>query len=240
MSVNDFLVIDERPSDSPFVERVWRAHSERAGTMMSVASSHCEMVVTRHQGNTAVTLRGPETRATTAECSADTEWIGIRFRLGSFMPEFPAGRLMDRNDVNLHRATRRSFWLGGSAWEHPDFENAEAFVARLVTADLLRRDAAVEAVLHGEADALSRRSAQRHFLHATGMTYTMFRNVERARYAARLLRQGASIVDTVHDAGYYDQAHLTRTLRWLIGVTPAKIGRQQQQLSLLYKTELLR
>ncbi len=240
MSANDFLVVGERPSDSPFIERVWRAHSERAGTMVSVASSHCEMVVTRREGSTTLTLRGPETRATTAECSADTEWIGIRFRLGTFMPEFPAGRLMDRNDVNLHRATRRSFWFGGSAWECPDFENAEAFVTRLVTADLLRRDAAVEAVVHGEAHALSRRSTQRHFLHATGMTHVMFRKVERARYAARLLREGASIVDVVLAAGYYDQAHLTRTLRWLIGVTPARIGRQQQQLSLLYKTELLR
>jgi hypothetical protein len=26
-----FLIFDDRPSDSPFVERVWRCHSERAG-----------------------------------------------------------------------------------------------------------------------------------------------------------------------------------------------------------------
>jgi AraC-like DNA-binding protein len=240
MSSHDFLVISERPSDSPVVERVWRAHSERAGTMLSVASSHCEMVVTRREGNTTLTLRGPETKATVAECSADTEWIGIRFRLGSFMPAYPASRLMDRKDVQLQGATSRSFWFDGSAWEYPDFENAEAFVARLVNADLLRRDAAVEAALRGEAHALSRRSTQRHFLYATGVTHTAFRNIERARYAARLLRQGASIVDTVHEAGYYDQAHLTRTLQKLIGVTPAKIGRQERQLSLLYKTELPR
>src|SRR5215216_5766315 len=67
MTRNARFAIDDRPSDSPFVERVWRAHSERAGTFLSVASSHCEMVVTRHRGRIKVTLRGPETRATTIE-----------------------------------------------------------------------------------------------------------------------------------------------------------------------------
>jgi AraC-like DNA-binding protein len=40
----------------------------------------------------------------------------------------------------------------------------------------------------------------------------------------------------VHQAGYYDQAHLTRSLKRLIGQTPARIQRQEGQLSLLYKT----
>ena len=73
-----FLHFDDRPSDSPFVEKVWRSHSERAGGFVSVAASHFEMVVTRHQGKTFLTLRGPETRATTADCPSDGEWLGIR------------------------------------------------------------------------------------------------------------------------------------------------------------------
>lgn len=239
MTPDRLFVISDRPSDSPFVERIWRAHSVRAGTFLSVASSHCEMVVTRHRGRTKLTLRGPETRATTIECPADAEWLGIRFALGSFMPGHPAGTLIDRNDVNLPSVTSRSFWLEGSAWEYPDFENAEAFVTRLVRSGVLARDPAVTAALHGEVQALSRRSTQRHFLHATGMTHTTFRKIERARYATRLLRQGASIADTVHEAGYYDQAHLTRSLRHLIGETPARIARHERHLSFLYKTEQL-
>ena len=41
MSLNDFLIFDDRPSDSPFVERVWRSHSTRAGSFLSVAASYC-------------------------------------------------------------------------------------------------------------------------------------------------------------------------------------------------------
>ena len=236
MTTDTFLFIDVRPSDSPFVERVWRAHSERAGTLMSVASGHCEIVVTRHGGHTKLTLRGPETRATTIDYPAGAEWLGIRFTLGSFMPQYPARTLIDRNDVNLPDVRSRSFLLEGSAWEYPDFENAETFVTRLVRSRLLARDPAVDAALRGEARALSRRSTQRHFLHATGMTHTTFRKIERARVAASLLRQGVSIADTVHETGYYDQAHLTRSLRKLIGETPARIARQERQLSLLYES----
>ncbi len=73
-----FLIFEDRASDSPFVERIWRCHSERAGTFHSIVASHWEMVVTRLQGKTTLTVRGPETKATTIDCPADGQWIGIR------------------------------------------------------------------------------------------------------------------------------------------------------------------
>ena len=35
------LVFEDRESDSPLVERVWRSRSEGAGTFLSVAQPHC-------------------------------------------------------------------------------------------------------------------------------------------------------------------------------------------------------
>jgi hypothetical protein len=90
-----FIVFEDRPSDSPFVERVWRSHSERADTFWSVATPHWEMVVSKHQGKTSLIVRGPETRATSVECPAEGEWFAIRFKLGTFMPLLPTG---DRRD----------------------------------------------------------------------------------------------------------------------------------------------
>jgi hypothetical protein len=195
------------------------------------------MVVTRDAGEIKLTIRGPETRATPLDYPAGVEWLGIRFTLGSFMPDFPASMLIDRNDVDLRATTSRSFRLLGSAWEFPHFENAETFVGRLVRRGLLVRDPAVDAALRGEETVLSRRSMQRHFLRATGVTLSTFRKIQRARYAATLLRNGSAIADVVHEAGYYDQAHLSRSLRNLIGESPARIRRQERQLSFLYKTE---
>jgi AraC-like DNA-binding protein len=231
-----FLTFEERPTDSPLVERIWRTHSERAGTFLSVAECRFEIAVSRLRGQTFITLRGPETRATTADCPAEGEWLGIRFKLGTFMPQFTPGRLRDRNDVTLPGATRHSFWLDGSAWEYPTFENTETFVKRLVTKGMVVRDTTIDAALHDERRALSLRSEQRHFQRATGITRGTVRQIERARYAANLLRQGVSILDVVDLVGYFDQAHLTKSLKYRIGQTPADIVRGRQQLSFLYKT----
>jgi AraC-like DNA-binding protein len=236
VSTGTFLVFEDRPSDSPLVERIWHCHSERAGTFLSVAASHCEMVLTRHRGKTILTLRGPETRPSTIDCPADGEWLGIRFSLGTFLTRYPAATLTDRRDVNLSSVNGRSFWLQGSAWEYPDFENAESLVTRLLRAGLLARDPVVSAALRGEWQVRSRRSTERHFLQATGMTHGAHRRIERARHAATLLQRGYSILDTVHQAGYFDQAHLTRSLRRLIGETPGQLRKRARQLSFLYKT----
>jgi len=231
------FTFEERPSDSPFVERIWRAHSERAGSFISVAASHWEMVVTRQNGKTMLTVRGPETKATPLHCSADGAWLGIRFKLGTVMPHLPASNLVD-GAVNLPDAGSRSFWLHGSAWQFPDYENADTFVDRLVRDDLLVREPVVQAALHDQLKNLSLRTTQRHFLRTTGLTHRAVRQIERARYATTLLQQGLSILDVVYEAGYYDQPHLTRSLKYYIGQTPAQIldRSRSQQLSFLYKT----
>jgi hypothetical protein len=233
-----FLIFDDRPSDSPFVERIWRSQSERAGMFHSIAACHWEMVVTRHRGKTSLTVRGPETKATTADCPAHGEWFAIRFKLGTFMPSLRPGELRDRNDVTLPNATSRSFWLNGSALEYPDFENAETFVKRLVHDGLIVADPTVDAVLRGQPQKLTTRTAQRRFVQVTGLTRGAIRQIERARRATNLLKQGVSILDAVYETGYYDQAHLTRSLTRFIGQSPAQIIDAQKQLSFLYNTEL--
>ena len=235
-----FIQFDaDRPSDSPFVERVWRCHSEGGGLFLSVASSHWEMVVTRLEGKTFVTLRGPETQAREIDCPDEGEWFAVRFKAGTFMPHLPVSRLIDGRDVTLP-ATSKSFRLNGSKWEMPTFDNAETFVTRLARAGIIARDAAVQAALQGDSGGWSSRSTQRHVLQVTGMTQSVLRQIERARHATNLLRSGSSIGDTVHEAGFFDQAHLTRSLKHFIGLTPAKIVREERQLSFLYKTESAR
>jgi methylphosphotriester-DNA--protein-cysteine methyltransferase len=95
----------------------------------------------------------------------------------------------------------------------------------------------VNTALRGHPQERSTRTAQRRFLQATGVTHSAVRQIERARHATNLLKQGVSILDAVHDAGYYDQAHLTRSLKRLIGQTPAQVLRAEKQLSFLYNTK---
>ncbi len=225
----------ERLSDSPFVERVWRTRSEQAGTFTSLALSHWQMCVWTENGKTNLTMRGPETKATRVLCPADAEFLGIVFKLGTFMPDLPANKLVDA-DTTLPDASSQAFWLNGAAWQFPDFENADTFVERLVREGLLVREPAVESALQAELQPISVRSVQRRFSRATGLTQGAVTQIERARYATILLRQNTSILDTVEQAGYADQPHLTRSLKHFVGQTPAQIISEPESLSFLFKT----
>jgi hypothetical protein len=233
-----FISFDnDRASDSPFIERVWSCHSERSGTFLSVASSHWELVVTTVQARSIVTLRGPETRPTEVPCPADGEWLAIRFKAGTFIPQLPVDRLINNLGVNLPQVSKRAFLLEGSKWELPTFENAETFVQRLVNKGLVSRDPEVTAVLRGDPTPISTRSAQRRFMQVVGMTHTALQQIERARLAVNLLRDGRSIADVVWQCGFYDHAHLTRSLRQWIGIAPSSVRSPDIQLSFLYKTD---
>jgi AraC-like DNA-binding protein len=213
---------ETRPGESPLVERIWRTRSEPVEHFISVASSQFGIVVTRQNDRTYLTVRGPETLATTSPIPEDADFFGITFRLGTFMPAWPALQLVD-SPVTLPEATLQSFWLTGAAWEFPDYGNADVFVERLVRQGLLVNDALVEAALQHQLPELSVRSVERRVRWATGLTRGAIRQIERARKAVELLDQGVSILETVRQAGYADQPHLTRAWRRFVGQTPAQI-----------------
>lgn len=225
-----------RPSDSPLIERVWTAHSEHGGNFLSVSCCNLEIVVSRVAGRAMLTIRGPETRPSEIPCPADGEWVAMRFRPGTFMPQFPIARLIDNLGVTLPQASRRAFVLDGRKWELPTFDNAETFVQRLVSKGLLRADPEIAAALGDGPAAFSTRTRQRRFLGVVGMPFTTMRQIERARFAVTLLREQVPIADVVWRCGYYDHAHLTRSLQRWIGVPPSRVTDANLQLSFLYKT----
>jgi AraC-like DNA-binding protein len=228
----------ERPSDSPFIERIWAYSSDEPLHFLSMAGIHSELVVTRQKSRTRFTIRGPETHATPAAGPGEASYIGIQFKPGVFMPAFPPGTISDRRDIDLPTPSASAFWLDGTAWELPTFDNADEFVARLARAGTLAYEPLVGQVMQSKPFDLSLRTVQRRFVQATGLSYAAVYQIVRARYAARLLRDGEPILDTVEAAGYFDQPHLTRALKYRIGLTPAQIQEKNRaaRVSFLYNT----
>jgi hypothetical protein len=230
------LAFEDRPSPSPFVERVWRCHSLQGGSFLSMAEGNIELVVTRLPGFVAVTLRGLVTSAASVECPANGQWLAIRFALGTHFHQLTPNVIADRNGLNLPVQGGSHFWLSGLRWEIPTFDNAEDLVARLALAGVIAREYSVDAVVEGDVDWMSRRSVQRRFIKTTGMTLGGFQQISRARHAAALLVDGRSVLDASFEAGYFDQAHMTKAMKRLVGTTPAKLVRERPQLSFSYKT----
>jgi len=217
------FLFEEKASGAPLVEKLWRTRSEPEQTFISVAETHWEIVVTRQAGTTYLTVRGPETRSSTAPIPEDAEFFGIQLKRGTFMSGLPVRELVD-GGITLPEATASSFWLDGSAWEFPRFDNADVFVDRLVRSGLLVRDPVVEAAIDGEIRGVSVRTVQRRVLRTTGLTLTAIRQIDRAKRAAALLSQGIPIAETIGLTGYADQPHLTRALSRFIGQTPRQIA----------------
>ncbi len=213
---------EERASSSPFIERTWRTTSVPEKRFISVAATHWEIVFTKQDGSTTLTVRGPETKATTAPIPQGAEFFGIHFARGAFIPRLP---LVDLVDGELTIRGRARFSLGGDVWQFPDFDDAELLVERLVRNETVVLDPVVSAALDGSCTDLSERSVQRRILRATGVTHRTIKQIERAHRAHALLRSGTSIAETIWEASYADQAHLTRSLRRYIGQTPAEIVR---------------
>lgn len=218
----ELFALDARSSRSLLVEQTWAARSAPEESFISVAAAHWEMVVTRQRDTARLTVRGPETRASTVPIPPDAEFFGIQLRAGTFMPGLPPGRLVDRT-LTLPPVTATSFWLDGSAWELPGPDDAEDLVRRLARAGQLVHDPIVAEALHGDVRGLSTRSVERRVARATGLNRGTIERIRRAERAVELLSRGVTPADAARRTGYADQPHLTRSLKRFAGVTPSRI-----------------
>ncbi|HZQ08799.1 MAG TPA: AraC family transcriptional regulator [Anaerolineae bacterium] len=140
------ILAKERLSDSPFIETVTRGRTISEGSSIRPAESHWHMVFVQVNGGTMPIVVGPLRTAGIAAWGAGAEILWVKFKLGTFMPHLPARKFIDV-ETRLPEATRQSFWLQGSAWQFPDFENIETFVERLAREEILVSDPLVRDAL---------------------------------------------------------------------------------------------
>src|SRR5687768_2924699 len=119
-----FPHFEERSSDSPFVERIWSTQSTQAGSFTSISTIFWSMVIAKCRGRITVSFHGPETGATSKQFPDEAEWFGIRFKLGTFVPNIPPSALID-GIVVLPGSSGRSFSLCDTTWQFPNYENAD-------------------------------------------------------------------------------------------------------------------
>lgn len=216
------FIYEERASDSSYIENITNGHTAASGSVIRPAETHWHMVFMRHLKEKQLLVVGPLTSSGVVSFGEGAELLWIKFKLGTFMPHLPTKTILN-SEIALPGATSRSFWLHSSAWEFPDPDNVETFIEQLVRKDVLVRDPVIDSSLQDQPPEVAERTIRHRFLRATGLTQSHIRQHDRALQAAALLQQGVSILDTVYEAGYYDQPHLTRALKQFIGHTPAQL-----------------
>jgi hypothetical protein len=211
-----------RDTDSPFLQAVtsWVIGDDEESI---AAPDGCwDLVVLKQDGKTNILLTGQTTRAVHLPFTPGDEIMTISFKASAFLSFVPPTEILDRG--LLLPTTRHSFQLSSDSFEIPTFDNAEVFVEGLLKKEQIRHDDVIAEVLMDHPPAYSLRSIQRRFLRATGMTQNYFRQIQRARQAAALLQKGISTSNVAFEMGYADQPHMSRSLKRILGRTPAEIA----------------
>src|SRR5215813_8715651 len=157
-----------RESDSPYVDTIFRVWAEADCTPVCPAIGRWNLLLTRQDDHEYMKVEGPLTTSKRKINKGGTEWLVIRFKFGVFMPHMPIKSFLD-GELILPDAVRKAFWLNSMAWQFPNFENVETFVDKLVQAEVLMHDPAIDAALQAQPQDLSVRTLRRRFVRATGL-----------------------------------------------------------------------
>lgn len=126
----------------------------------------------------------------------------------------PFYRFLDRLDIVLRGAGIAP--VSASLGVSPRIRRVQDFVEVRVGEALCLDDLA-------EVAGLSRYHFSRVFREETGQTPWAFVRDARIERAKELLSEGASPTEAAHEAGFFDQSHLTRVLRRFDGRTPGQV-----------------
>lgn len=211
----------ERISLHSYIAAVW--HKTTDGTSYYVpADGYWDIIFAKQpEGTTRVFIAGPMTKARLTRHVEGTELLGVRLKPSVYAPQLAPSTMLDRN-VDLINSAHASFWLEGVQYDIPTDETAELFIDKLYKNKVLSRDVVIDKVLEGKTVPLSTRSVQRHFARTSGMTRDFIEQVRRAQFAEELLKDGGIASSIAAQAGYADQAHMTRSFRRLLGYTPSE------------------
>ena len=215
-----------RPADSPFVHSITHWTIGTDDTAIATPDGCWDFVVLKRDTQTTILLTGQTTIAVPLNFAPGDEIMTISFKASAFLAFITSSALLDH--AIILSKTHNSVQLASDVFEIPTFANAEAFAQSLVSKGHLYQDDVVEALLANHPLAYSPRSVQRHFMRTTGMTYTYFRQIQRARRAAALLQSGHLASEVAYESGYADQAHMSRSLKRILGQTPTVLATLQR------------
>lgn len=214
----------EHPSWSPLIRCLWQVDIIHDGSWISPANEFWGLVFGEAQGRRSTEVVGPSIDPRHMSASGEGRFWGVEFEAHVFW------RGLDKVTVlgeirELAMSGTEHFELAGVRFPFTTFKDLEALVDSLVGQGVLVADPVVAVALGGD-DAVvptSERTLRRQMRSRTGLGGKQVKQLQRARAAYELLQLGTPLADAALEAGFADQAHMTRALRVFAGRTPARI-----------------
>jgi AraC-like DNA-binding protein len=230
------------------VEAVWTSVSDRAGSYRVLPDGRCDIIVRFDAGqkpitDIAVVITGPLTRFYDVAIEPGMGFVGVRIRPGCFekVLGFEPADMANSNLIgpDALAACPALKTLCAPAQDQAelvarvtDFVRQRVADSRLKLTPLCR---SVISAFHAsggrlrisevaEMHNISERTVQRLVVKATGLTPKAFAAVLQFHRALRLLRDHhLSPAGAALEAGFSDQAHMSRVIRRMGGFSPARL-----------------
>ena len=216
-------IFNSRSSSLEAIDTVWTAQALTDGVYNATPDGSWDLIhIEKPGGEHLVFLTGQQSQAASVPYQAGEISVVISFAAHFFLqsgPLPPDGAVIEFLPVEAGR-----FVLAHLELPLPTYDNAELIAAELLSAGVLRMDPVVTGGLGLTTFAASERSLQRHFRDATGLAQKDFEQIRRAQEAVRLLQAGGKPADVTVAAGYTDQAHMTKSIKRIMGRVPTKVG----------------
>lgn len=211
-----------RESWSRHVGMVWWAQVEDDGVYVDAANEFWGLgFAVQADGRPSAALIGPSLEPRTLHLVAGERGWGVELAAHVFVRQLDKRCLL--GEMRDLPTDGRWFELAGVRLPVPDVDSLEGLVDMLLGQGILAADEGVAAALGGRPVAQSRRSLHRHVVGATGLSPNKHEQLQRARRAYALLQDGWTLAEAAVEAGFADQAHMTRAFTALAGRSPARI-----------------
>ncbi len=231
------------PQQARSVEAVWRHEALQAGRSLILPDGRCDVIVRYNADPDAVprlVVTGPATQPYWVEFEAGDRWIGVRLRpergrvlwgdalggakdqvaLGdeaaALVPELAGLSVAGFAETNLRHALVR--FVEGRPLS-PEGHRVGETVRRLHLTG--GRFSVAELA---DRAGCSTRHLNRMFASTVGLSVKAYASLVQFHRALRLVCEaGGSLSDAAFEAGYADQAHMTRAMRRFGGFAPSDV-----------------
>jgi hypothetical protein len=219
---------EDKQIDSQYIDKIWHTRTTSKGVYTANLDGNWDIIITKSQYFTNVSVNGIGKEAVQVPYIEGIESIGIALKPGVFLRNHRGKDIADSQHV-LVEGNVSYVEIDGQQFEIPNFESAEEFVGLLAASGILLVDTVVSAFLEQDVSGASKRTVRRHVSQVTGLSPNFLSQIERAKYAAKLLQKGVPIAKVAIDAGYSDQAHMTKSVKKIMGSTPAQLSSKSPQ-----------
>lgn len=237
---SSFTVRRPAPGLARYVSQYWLSLRNTSPVYAALPDGCVDLVLEVTANTHRSWIYGSTTRPTAIPCRVGTHYLGVRFHPGQSRHFITAAA----HEITDDREDLRTLMRFPSERVATHIASAALFdELDEILIDTLRRSPPVDSYIDGvvrHIDALhgdtridelavrfgkSRRQMERVFLQTVGVPLKFFCMISRLRHAADLIvhPKSRSLTGIAHDAGYSDQAHMTRDFTRLAGVSPGQL-----------------